>query len=240
MPSYRFFVENILPSDKQVTLHGDEAHHLKNVMRVKEKEIVELIDGKGSLYTARVEFFSRHEVTLTILSSKKISEKPFALTLALALLRPNHFDYALEKATEVGIDSFVIFQADKSERKLSPNLEERTKALLLSACKQSGRLFVPKVKFVKSLQDALKNVEETILWADLCDEALPLYDRLQSLDNPKHLALLVGPEGGWSEKEKTLLQEFGKPVLLHPNTLRAETAALVFAYACFAHCSLRR
>ncbi len=228
----RFFVDidAVSPGDV-VVLEGREYHHIRNVMRAAIGDEVLVVNGKGLVAHGRVEILERHRCDIRILCSEQRPAPQAGLFLGMGLLRPSHLDFAIEKGCEVGVDAFVLFSAEKSERKeLSSSVQRRLEAIITAAIKQSGRIFRPKVHMVPSLQEALLLLPTPRLVADLQHEAVSLAKKLESLPKGRSLSLLIGPEGGWSHKERALLADEATPVLLHENTLRAETAAMVAAY----------
>ena len=232
MTSLRFFVNvDQFAQGQLVALEETEFHHARDVVRVRIGEQVALINGKGWLALSHVETLERHRCLLRVASVSHEERFTAKLWLGLSLTRPGHLDFAIEKGTEVGVDTFVLFPSDKSEKKpMSDSLVRRLTALTIAATKQSGRLFLPKIVTVHSLQEALLALPRPHLWADLHEQAVPLQQRLATLPPSEPLSLLIGPESGWSEEEKQLLSHASPPVLLHTNVLRAETAAVVGAY----------
>ena len=231
MTHFHFYidVEEILPG-AVVALEESEFHHAKDVLRIGLGESVTLINGRGLVATGMVEVFERRRCLLRILSSERKTHPP-PVCLGLSLLRPNHLDIAIEKGTEVGVDLFVLFPAERSELKgVSSSLERRLEALLTAATKQSGRLFRPRIRMASSLSEALNLLSPPVLWADLSSDAVSLPSGLATISSPKPPSLLIGPESGWSDKERSLFLAYGPPILLHENVLRAETAAIVGAY----------
>ncbi len=117
MPQNRYFCPDIT---QHATLKDDEFHYLKNVMRCRVGDTVELINGKGTLAKAQISKLFEKEAHLTVLEQEE-HEKPLKkITLALAILKPSHLEYALEKCCELGVDRFVLFTASRSEKKSSP------------------------------------------------------------------------------------------------------------------------
>ena len=229
MTHFHFYIdtEELLPG-AFVTLEGPEFHHARDVLRIEPGESVTLINGRGLIASGVVEAFERRLCRIRVLSSERTAPLP-PVCLGLSLLRPNHLDIAIEKGTEVGVDLFVLFQAERSERRpISPSLTRRLEALLTAATKQSGRLFRPQLRFASSLAEALSLLPAPILWADLSSDASPILSRLTTLQQPP--SILIGPESGWSENERAVLSAYGPPVLLHETVLRAETAAIIGAY----------
>lgn len=227
MPHNRFFTEQTLFPDTKIRLSFDEAHHVRDVMRVQPNESVELVNGQGQIAEATLFACSKKEVELKIISVKESAKKPSKLFLGLPLLRPAPFDWTIEKATELGVDEIILYPAAQSEKKeISDNMLHRTEKLILSATKQSGRLFTPMTRAVLSLEEIVSTFPGTILWADKTDKSIPMLERIAEIDIETPLLLLAGPEKGWSKEEKQLLQSKAPPVLLAHTILRAETAAL--------------
>ena len=234
MTHFHFFIDTEeLSVGSIAVLEGPEFHHARDVLRIGPHESVSLINGRGAMATGTVESLERHKALVRILSSERLSPPPNPLCLGLSFLRPNHLDFALEKGTEVGVDRFILFQADRSERKeLSSSFHRRLDALLIAATKQSGRFFLPQVCIAASLEQALTLFPSPPLWADLSADATSLAEKL---GHDQHFCLLIGPESGWSDRERSILSKNGPPVLLHSNVLRAETAAIVGAYTLSLH-----
>jgi 16S rRNA (uracil1498-N3)-methyltransferase len=233
MTSLRFFVDvEGFEVGEKVSLEGSEFHHIRAVVRIQEGEAVSLVNGKGWFAKGIVDAMERHRCVIRILSSEHIETPKAKLFIGLSILRPNHLDFAIEKGAEVGVDQFILFPTDKSERKdSSPSMRRRLDAIITAATKQSGRGFRPEVHEVRSLQDAFLLLPAPRLFADLQKGAIPLPRRLEEIPKDSPLSILIGPESGWSDAERALLIKEGSPVLLHPNVLRAETAVVVAAYA---------
>lgn len=228
MTHFHFFIDSeTLHPGASVILEGPEFRHAHDVLRIASGESVTLINGRGVLATGHIGSLQRHHCSVYIDAIEELPRPQLTLSLGLALLRPSHLDIAIEKCTEVGVDQFVLFPADRSERKEpSSSLLRRLDALITAATKQSGRLFRPTISCVGSLEEALAFLPRPHLWADLTPEAVPL------TSIPKQpLSLLIGPESGWSEDERRRLSLQNPPITLHNNVLRAETAAIVGAYA---------
>lgn len=227
MPSYRFYSEKPLVIGDYI-LDGEEAHHLLNVMRIRIGEEVEIVDGKGSLASATLAEIGKKNARLTITSVHVEKAPSYSLTLALGNLRPGHMEYALEKCTEIGVSDFILFSADRSERKeISESQMRRYNSIIQAAVKQCGRLFAPSLSISKSLEAALVD-KETIVFGDLSTE-----EPTQTLTTlPTSICLVIGPESGLSENEVRILRsKNAQGIRFHPNILRAETCALVASYA---------
>lgn len=218
MPSYRFYTPHLQDS---IHLKEEEHHHLSRVMRVGEGEMVELIDGKGSLAQARVVKIQKSETHLTLETVEHFPAPLLQIHLAIPLMRPSKLEWIIEKGTELGADHFLFYLADRSEKtgNIVQHLD-RMRTITIAATKQSGRLYLPGFDIVDSLQDALKT-EMTILYGDTDPQA-------PWIEPSKEPTLFVsGPEAGFSDAEKAFLKERTKGIKLSENILRAETAPIV-------------
>lgn len=131
MPAYRFYQLE------------DDTHHMIKVMRVRPGDTVELVDGKGTLSTAKL----LNNGELEIISTTFEERRPPCI-LAQALPKQNKLELIIEKATELGASEFWLFPGEQSERTaLSDNHRRRLDQLLISAMKQCGTLYLPTIKF---------------------------------------------------------------------------------------------
>ena len=227
MPSERFFFPFSL-KEKHIQLEGKEFHHLFHVMRLQEKDSLELVNGKGELASGIIETIDKKKGALiALLSHKEEKENPFSLILAQALTRPNLLDWIIEKGCELGVYEFWLFPGDKSEkRSLSTSQLARLELLAISALKQSGRLFLPQI-VVKPPLSQWEKIPFFYLFGDLAPQAPSLLDIKIP---PGKTVFIIGPEKGISQEELSLLKNRNaQGIKLHNNTLRAETAALTAA-----------
>lgn len=220
MPQNRYFLPTPLKDGDHLFLRDEEHHYLRQVMRQRVGETIDLINGKGALASGKIVSIEKNETEVALLSVTQSLPPPFSLRLVLGFLKPSHFEYACEKATELGVGSFCFFPAKLSEkREISEQYLKRLQNITLSATKQCGRLFLPSIVVKERLKDCLD--DSLTLFGDL-ESGLPL----KSLELSPNVSLVIGPESGFSEQERALLLQHGaKGVLLHQNTLRAETAA---------------
>ena len=225
MKSPRFFAPEAAPG-RLVLLSPDEAHHLRDVLRIGEGEEVVLLNGRGEAYRARVEGISRREVLVRVEGlEERESEPRFFLEILIPLLKGGRTEFLVEKATELGAGRILPFVSRYTVRTPSPRTHERLKARAIQALKQCGRLRLPEVEPPEELPRVLQKVRAERRCVAYEKGGLPLRKAFSSL--PRDLALASGPEGGFSEEEIGLFQEAGfLPVSLGPYILRAETATL--------------
>lgn len=228
MPHNRYYLNTPLCVGSTVSLEGEEGHHLLRVMRAKEKDLVELINGQGELASCTVEKIEKRQGILRINDVIHEKRPTLSIILALSYLRPSSMEWAIEKATELGATAFWLFPAARSEKKeFSAHQQERLKTITMSACKQCGRLYIPEIIYKKELTKLDLSKETTGMTPLLCEIDAP-YLRSDQSNQESSLLLFIGPEGGFSDQEKqALLQLKGiQTIRLHPNILRAETAPL--------------
>jgi 16S rRNA (uracil1498-N3)-methyltransferase len=220
----RFLARGPFVAGSIVELEGDELHHAARVSRVREGELVEVIDGRGAAAGAVVSSVSKSSVALEIREPLLPSrESPVAMELAQALIQPEKFELVLQKACELGVARITPVVCERIETKPErvAGRAERWQRILLEATKQSGRARVPELGAPEPLAALLaRNCPRVLFDADAPETRV-----ISAI--PERLVLLVGPEGGWSEAETELAREQGCEIRrLGPRRLRAETAAI--------------
>ena len=233
--SRRRFFAPIEAFDKQtVTLAGDEARHLRDVLRLKVGDEAFVFNGEGQEYRCTVTELKRDlailEVCQEVDPSK--SESPLTLTLALALLKGEKFDLVVQKATELGVTKLVPVETRYADIRLRDPLDakkrvDRWQRIALEAAKQSGRAKVPVVLHPVSFESLVTEDSEAkrIIFSER--EGHSLQEALASKSEGQAVQLLVGSEGGWSDEELQTAKACGwKIVTLGGRVLRAETGAI--------------
>jgi len=228
----RFYCESL--KGPVIELAGGQAHHLFNVCRLKTGDKVELFDGAGTLATASVEKAASKSVLLKIVDLEK-TEKPNRPEVIIAVSFPKgeRFDWLLEKCTELGIDRIipVIFERTIKQPK-NPKIVERWQNIAIAAAKQCRRIFLPQIDAPATLSEVIPALKKKYNKAEILVGCL---EEKSTALVTKHLGTndviaFIGPEGGITEGEKTLLESCGaKSVRLTNTILRVETAALAFA-----------
>ena len=182
-------------------------------------------NGRGLLARCRLEHLTRDTARLAVLEMEETAPPVRPVTLALALLRKDSFERAVEQCTELGIASCVPFVSERSHvRRYSPEFMVRLRRIALSAMKQSFRAFLPDVEDVTGFDAVAARLRESSS-AIRGDSAGGTVSAVP-VEGP--LWILVGPEGGLTENERARLDEAGvRPVRVSRNRLRSETAAAV-------------
>jgi 16S rRNA (uracil1498-N3)-methyltransferase len=209
-----FFVER---DGARAFIAGDDARHLARSLRARVGETIEVVDPGGLMLTLRLDRISVDLVEGTILSEREHRPEPVAhITIGIANLPAPALELVLSRCTEAGAFAFHVIQADRSVARGSK--PERWQTICREAAMLAGRLRVPEVAGPSPLTDALAAAEHTLMMS----RSAPL--RLAELREPRDVTLLVGPEGGWTEREANMV---ALKASLGPRNLRADTAALV-------------
>ncbi|MDA0207113.1 MAG: RsmE family RNA methyltransferase [Acidobacteria bacterium] len=222
----RVFVDSVI--DGRAIATGARAHHLARVVRMKAGETVEVSDGVEA-WTAVAESIDPRQVVFTTIDVLAPPPAAAGLELHLALIKLPRFEWALEKATELGVAAIVPVAAERSDGgliKAAPKRVERWARIAEEAAQQSRRLAAPSVETPLTLAEALQRPAAVRYFIDFSGQD-PTAGRLKGLSSSATVAIFVGPEGGWSDEELALAHNQGSDVIsLGPQVLRSETAAL--------------
>lgn len=209
-------------------LTGDDAEHLVRVLRAEVGQVYEITDSKD-LYLAKITVARKTEVQFEVMERLAVEAAVGTLTLVTALFKFDRFEWMLEKATELGVDTIVAFEAERSEKGLSQAVAKRMarwERVAVEASQQSRRIRRPEIKAV-GLDEAFETMADSKLLLDEDEKAAPILRVLGPAQNDAHAALLLGPEGGWTERERAQALGRGwKACSLGANILRAETAGM--------------
>lgn len=224
MPAERFYIDGEIHPQAKIILQGNEFHHLAKVMRKQKGDLIELVNGKGTLAIATVQEVRKDQAILLIDEAKTEPLLSPRLILAQAITKPDRLAFILEKGTELGVDAFWFFPGHLGQHKeLYPQQQERARALTIAAMKQCGRLTLPSIE-LKPVLEKWPLIEGQSFFGDLDPEAPWLGSKEASPSSVYPIIFFTGPESGWSDKEVHLLKEKGaKGVKLHHNILRTRT-----------------
>lgn len=227
MPVERFYFSHELLSGEQISLKEREFHHLVHVIRIKEKETVELVNGQGVIATATVVRLKKQEAVLEILETVSYPPPLFEIILAQALPRINRLDFILEKGTELGMTQLWLFPGSYSERKgLSESQIDHMHQVTLAAMKQCGRVYIPSI-LIKPPLKKWEKLEYPSFFGDTQPTAPSFKQFLENPSKTKGIIFFIGPESGFSKEEEALLKQWGaEGVKLNDNILRTDTAAI--------------
>ena len=225
----RSFVALPLRAGATVTLPDDAAAHLVRVLRLQAGDACVLFNGDGFDYDARIVAADKRGAQAEVLGARRIdNESPLRISLVQGIARGEKMDLILQKATELGVARILPVDSERSEVKLDAQRAAKRLAhwreVVVSACEQSGRAVVPEVLAPQPLAQGAALREGRGFLLD------PFAERtLSSLrDEPlSACTLAVGPEGGWSPRDREQLLAAGYQGLrLGPRVLRTETAGI--------------
>jgi 16S rRNA (uracil1498-N3)-methyltransferase len=226
VPHNRFFLKSSFQKTDILSVIGKELHHL-NVGRIRLKEKVELVNGKRQLAIGSVIQIEKTCVQVEILSVVTEDTKP-SIIIAQGIAKMNHLEWIIEKATELNATEFWLFPAELSEKKgVSDQQLHRLQALSIAALKQCGRLDLPRIE-IKPPLNQWQQVKTTLLVSDPSIQNPYLWEMPKN-DLIPPIIFCIGPEKGLSDREKSyaISHLHAKPIRLHSNILRTETASLV-------------
>ena len=212
------------------SVHEEEAYHAFKVLRCKPGEQIEIITGKGQLYSAVIDTISKDKIELSdITLLKEQFSNPNKLSVAISPTKnPARFEWFLEKASEIGIDHIFPIITERTEK--TTLKKERLENILLSAAKQSKQLFIPTLHPIQSLSNLLSNqhigTSAHRFIAHCENEQQAFFGKVYSKGT--QALLLIGPEGDFSPGEiTTAVNNNYQAVSLGSSTLRVETAGVV-------------
>ena len=225
---------------KTVNITGDDAHHISRALRMAAGETVEVCDMQKNLYLCELNGFFEGRVTARVVSEGKAdTEPPYNLRLYQALAKGDKMETIIQKSIECGACEIVPFSSERCVVKLDKKDEgkkiDRWQKIAESAAKQSGRGIVPTVKAVLSFKELLSSIDGTVLFCYEGEDTVSIKDALKKTKIQGDVSVIIGSEGGFSQKEAEQLKEAGAvSVSLGKRILRCETAP-TFALACIAY-----
>ncbi len=221
---HRFYIPEI--KGNTIVLGPEESKHVLKVLRMNEGDKVQIVDGKGGLFSAEITEGHPRKCRLSILDAQKDAEKRnFHLHMAIAPTKNIvRFEWFLEKATELGIDEITPLLTEHSERRnLKP---ERLQRILIAAMKQSQRTWLPQLHELTSFSGFIDNRTQNRKFIAHCNNGEKPH--LKDLGAPgENVTILIGPEGDFSPAEVQLALNAGfEEVSLGKARLRTETAGI--------------
>ena len=225
-----FYNPEISESTKQISFSKDESKHIVKVLRKSVGENLHITNGKGWIFTAEITISDLKNCKALIISKTLQPKKDYKLHLAVAPTKMNdRYEWFLEKATEIGIDTITPIICDRSERKTIKT--DRFEKIVQSAMKQSLNCYLPKLNEAILFKDFIKQDFNGQRFIAHCEDT----DRKslkKELKSKQDVTILIGPEGDFSVKEiEMAIQNKFIPVTLGETRLRTETAAIVACHS---------
>lgn len=230
-----FFVTPEQVQDTRIYVEGQDVNHMKNVLRMKIGEQVEISDGNNLKYLCEVAEFESEKVVLKILEqSMADTELASKLYLFQGLPKNDKMEWIVQKAVELGVYEIIPVSMKrcvvKLDAKKASKKVERWNSISESAAKQAGRGLVPKVTEVMSYEQALKKAEElnvVLIPYELADGIHDTKEILAGITKGQSVGIFIGPEGGFEREEvEKAIQMGASTVTLGRRILRTETAGL--------------
>lgn len=223
----RFYAPPENFSKQNIVLSLEETRHLRDVLRLRAGEIIQVFDGHGKEFSCEIETIEKKETVLKIIGeiAPSAPESSLNLTLAIALLKGEKFDLVIQKAVELGVSKIVPLISKRTDVKLkeSDKKIERWQRIILESSKQCGRAKLMEITQPINFADFIKSSEGTkILFAERSGK------NFENLLFSEKMVGIVGSEGGWEDSELDLARENGVQIVtLGGRILRAETAGIV-------------
>ncbi len=214
-----------------ITIGGDESKHIVRVLRKKSGDRIYITDGNDTMYEAVITEFGKKDVQCEIAAiHRKYNEPSIEVTLAVSLLKnPARFDFLVEKTTELGVRTIIPLRCQRTIPRSEKH--DRLEKLALSAMKQCGRSWLPRVKEVQTFDELIGNSQHwmaKLIPHEKADPSQTISSELKHFDDVRSFLIAIGPEGGFTEEETSNALKAGfKPVSLGMRRLRSETASIV-------------
>lgn len=232
---HRFFVTPKQVKESQIYINGSDVNHIKNVLRMKIGEELQICDGNNKQYVCSISHMSNEEITVDILKEQAAdTELSSKLYLFQGLPKGDKMEYIIQKAVELGAYEIIPVATKRAvvkldEKKASKKVE-RWNGIAEGGAKQSGRSIVPKVTPVCSLREALtyaKQLDVLLIPYELAEGMQQTKEAVSSIVPGQSVGIFIGPEGGFDTEEvECAMQAGATPITLGKRILRTETAGL--------------
>ena len=211
----------------------DALHHLVDVLRVGVGDRVECFDGQGRSYAGRIVRIERSALALAVDERREEPMPRVAMRLAQALVRPDQFEWAIQKSTELGVAEILPMVTSRTRVRVprhgGTERLARWRRIIEAAAAQCGRASLPVIAAPQAFEDVLKTAgARYVLLPTLAEAGHPLGDHAAAVQRAGEVMIMIGPEGDFSPEEVALAKARGAhPVTLGRARLKSETAAVV-------------
>lgn len=224
----RYFVNKY--GNNKFELELQDLHHIKNVMRCKNEDKIEVVYDK-KVYLCQIKNIDSMELEILNVNEED-RDIPVKLTIAVGLVQEQKFDLILQKLTELGVDTIIPLNMERSIVKLDKNKQEKKMERWVKICKeaseQSHRITIPNITNIKNISDLAQEEYDLKLICSLTDRSKELCSYLRN--DVKSILFVIGPEGGISPNEENKLSKIGfNKTTLGKRVLRVETATFCVA-----------
>ncbi len=225
----RYFVEKTI-DDTLIIDDANQVHHISRVMRMKPSDNVVVCDTHGHCFYMTIKAIDKTAVTLKKKQALPRLDKKLHITLAQALIKKDHFELVLQKATELGADMIIPIDMDRSIVKLKGDQiikkQSRWQTITQEASEQSQRANLCHIDPMMRLDCLDFSRYDYVFYAYEKEDTLSLKTALKPVSPDSKIMMIIGPEGGFSDDEVAFLEGKAQSVTLGPRILRSETAAL--------------
>ncbi len=231
-----FYIKNEQINGDKAIIQGEDVKHIKNVLRYKISDCLDVCDENGIRYKTKIANFLNDKIELNILEiSDETTEAKINISLFQGLPKSDKMDLIIQKCTELGVKSIIPIITERVITKVDDKNEtkksERWQKIAKEASKQSGRQIVPLVEKVTNLKNIIEKLSkyDIVIVPYECEKNNMLKNVLRKTDiKLTNVAIVIGPEGGFSDNDIDLLRECKniEMVSLGPRILRTETAGL--------------
>ena len=222
MSNIRLFYPESLSNNLSGKLNKDQSKYLNSVMRLKTNDNFSLFNKRGE-WDTKIMSINKGIVEFQVQNQLRQPNKEREIWLVFAPIKSNYFNFMLQKATEIGVTKLFPITSERSiVRKIN---EDRIKKILVEASEQSNRLTVPSLEKIQKLEKFLDdNKNINLIFGDLNTDS----KKIELKDPLKPIAVLIGPEGDFSENERAKILKFHdvQSIKLNDNILRSETAVI--------------
>jgi 16S rRNA (uracil1498-N3)-methyltransferase len=240
--AYRFFVSNLSEqsaSSGDVLLPEDQAHHARAVLRLESGAAVILFDGQGRWQRAAIERVAKHAVSVRPAGDlHRDNPQAVHLTIATAAPKGERAEWLIEQCSQLNAGAIQWLESDRGVVRPREHGQkmEKWRRLVIESAKQCGRNYVMEIQPPCALDDVLfaASNADCILWLEPGEASKPVGEALDSREFTGRITALVGPEGGWSDAERAMLEERAARGAIHrvrltQTVLRIETACAAIA-----------
>ncbi|MFA6078339.1 MAG: 16S rRNA (uracil(1498)-N(3))-methyltransferase [Candidatus Omnitrophota bacterium] len=229
----RFYVPKESIEGRRIVIHGKEAHHILDVMRLKVMDKVVTFDGTGKEYSGIIREADARSLVVEITDTRMLlSDKKVSITLIQAIPKKEKMDYIIEKGTELGVDVIMPVISERTivdwDEKKKASSVDRWKRIALEASKQCGRADIPEIGAIRKFSDAITRSGsfDLAMIAALSEGAVSLKDALADFGSGKAV-IAIGPEGDFVPSEIRSAKDAGfKLINLGARVLKSDTAGL--------------
>lgn len=219
-----------------ISLNQEETRHLRDVLRLRSGDEISVFNGEGDEFKCRIEKIEKKETVLRIVEkvSPSAPESSLKLTLAVALLKGDKFDFVAQKACELGVSRLIPLITKRADVKLKNAGEaakklERWRKIALEAAKQCGRTKLMKIDLPKTFEEFMKSSEGvSLFFSERNGESFESFSN-KNIETGE-ITAVIGSEGGWEDAEiETARENDFHIITLGGRILRAETAAIIIS-----------